>query len=588
MSFRMRGQRVRVCVGIILLAAFTFARPADGQQALAELPPEVLAYADTVLFNGKVLTADDQFSVAEAVAIRDGKFLAVGTTERILKMAGPETRRIDLSGATAAPSFIDTHNHLGDYVLRYMFLEDRGVQYEGELVNVSIRWADREMALRDIDRFVKAAPPGEIVQFSMWGAQSLLRQWRLSRDDLDRLAPNNPLVLRTNILPPVAVNTAMLKWADIPEDTAGAPAPGEIFISGAAAAQLEERLRWAVPLTKLEEWYRKIMHRVNSWGLTSVTTRIRPESFTALREIWLKGQMTVRWRVAFPGPLDIRRTGNLTDIGDDLLRISGASSGGFVPGDPAAAGLWMFDPPLHPLPVESRNPQEWLARWPQGREAMVEAWRYGWTLPNTHVQGDRAAAEFLNAIEEARKNPIVPTAFQRFTIDHNPVVRPEDMQKMKELGVIPSIVPRQLFVKSYRDNLVRAFGIERLSRFIAIKSFLEAGVQPTIEADTGHPNDGRPLWKIEKIVTRKDDEGRVWSPEQKVTRQEALWMNTIWAARYNGDEKILGTIEPGKLADLVVLDGDYLTVPEDQISRLPVRMTLVGGLIVYETNPAGR
>ena len=105
MSFRMRGQRVRVCVGIILLAAFTFARPADGQQALAELPPEVLAYADTVLFNGKVLTADDQFSVAEAVAIRDGKFLAAGTTERILKMAGPETRRRDLSGATAAPSF---------------------------------------------------------------------------------------------------------------------------------------------------------------------------------------------------------------------------------------------------------------------------------------------------------------------------------------------------------------------------------------------------------------------------------------------------------------------------------------------------
>ena len=580
------SQSWRVRTGMMLLAAVTFARPAEGQQTLAELPPEVLAYADTVLFNGKVLTADDQFSVAEAVAIRDGKFLAVGTSERILKMAGPETQRLDLRGDTAVPGFIDTHNHLGDYILRYMFLEDRGVQYEGELLNVTLLWANREMALRDIERFARATPPGELVQLTLREGPERLRQWQLTREELDRVAPDNPLFLHSNNLRPIAINTAVLKWAPIPEDLPGAPAPGEIFISGLAARRLEDRLRWATPLPKLEEWHRKIMERANSWGLTTVATRIRPESFTALREIWVKEQMTMRWRVAFPGPLDIPRTGNLTDIGDDLLRIAGAG-GGFVPGDPAALGIWLFDPPLHPLPVESENPQEWLARWPQGRDAMVEAWRYGWSIPNSHVKGDLAAFQFLRAVEEAQKNPMVPTSRQRFTIDHNLTVRPQEIEKMKDLGVIPSLQVRGLFATYDRNQMIPVFGVDRLSsRFLTIRSFLEAGVRPTVEADSGDSNHGRPLWKIEKIVTRKDDEGRVWGPDQKVSRQEALWMNTSWAAHYTGDEKILGTIEPGKLADLVILEGDYLTVPEDQISQLSIRMTLVGGRIVHEATAA--
>jgi len=579
------------------LAAAAVVPAARGQQGIADIPPEVLAYPDTILFNGKILTADEKFTVVQAIAVRDGKFLAVGTNDRILKMAGPATQKMDLRGASVVPGFIDTHDHLGDYVIRYMFLEDRGVKFEGEMVNASISWKDREAALRDIERYVKATPPGELVQFSIWNGSRLFRQWKVTREDLDRIAPNNPLVLRTNILPPFAVNTAMLKWAEIPSDMRGAPSPADIFVSGAAVRQLEERLRWAVPMPKLEEWHRKIMQRVNSWGLTLVETRIRPESFSALREIWVKGQMTVRWRVAFPGSVDIPRTGNLTDIGDDLLRITGASAGGNVPGDPAAAGFWMFDPPLNPIPPEQQasdgeggggNPQEWLARWPQTRQAMIEAWRYGWSIPNTHVNGDRAAFEFLRAVEEARGNPVVPTTRQRFTIDHNPVVRPEDMKKMKDLGVIPSVVPRQLFSAAYAEELIPVFGVDRLSsRFITMRSFLDAGIRPTIEADSGHPVDGRPLWKIEKIVSRKDDLGRVWGPDQKVTRQQALWMNTSWAAVATGDEKTLGTIEPGKLADLVVLGGDYLTVPEDQLSELPIRMTLVDGRIVYEAIASG-
>jgi hypothetical protein len=115
-----------------------------------------------------------------------------------------------------------------------------------------------------------------------------------------------------------------------------------------------------------------------------------------------------------------------------------------------------------------------------------------------------------------------------------------------------------------------------------VKTYIKLGMKPSGGGDI----DGRPyrdpLWVIEKFVTRKDEKGRVWNPTEKVTRQEGLWMMTNWAAYNRGDEKKMGTIEAGKLADLVVLDADYMAVPEDDISKIPVVMTVVGGKVVYE------
>ena len=116
-----------------------------------------------------------------------------------------------------------------------------------------------------------------------------------------------------------------------------------------------------------------------------------------------------------------------------------------------------------------------------------------------------------------------------------------------------------------------------------LKKYLDAGIRPTIEADTGEKGTGEPLWTIEKAITRKvDGSSRVWGADQAVTRQDALRMKTIWPAAYTGDESELGSLEPGKLADVVVLDRDYLTVPEEEISELKVVMTMVGGKIVYQ------
>ena len=118
---------------------------------------------------------------------------------------------------------------------------------------------------------------------------------------------------------------------------------------------------------------------------------------------------------------------------------------------------------------------------------------------------------------------------------------------------------------------------------LPVKSLIQAGFKPTSESDSWYFPASYPFWHLEKLVTRKDDKfGVVWGPDERVSRQEALWMKTNWAARYTGDEQDMGTIEPGKLADLVVLDQDYMSIPEDKISEIEVLLTMIGGKVVFD------
>lgn len=572
---------------LLLPAAILFVKPAVGQQSLAEIPPEVLAYADIVLFNGKVLTVDNRFTVAEAVAIRDEKILAVGATPRILKMAGPQTRKIDLAGRTVLPGLIDPHYHLDDYAMNNMLIEEKGIPWEGKLDRMRLHWKDVDMALRDVQKAVRAAPPGELVRMAVFvlPGNEILPQIRMAQ--LDAISPQNP-VMFTEISPgsPIAVNTKALEWAKIPPGTAGLPQDGGILIGAGAARLLESYLTWAIPTEKLIPWHKKMLERVNSWGLTMAVTRINPEQFNALRELWLQKELTVRWRVGFPGPVDYPRTGNVSDIGDDWLRISG--SGNMNLGGPdSTLGLWSSKKPLSP-PEEAAA----VSGWAQARPRLLETLRYGWSIPNSHVKGDIAVSKILDVVEEARKNPIARSSNQRFTMDHMYEVDDRDIERLQKLGIIPSsTIGRDIFSQSAlgSDAYEAVLGTEYVNKMFPLKKYLEAGIRPTLEADMGDDVTGKPLFTIEKAVCRcVDGSARVWGRDQKVSREDALRMKTIWAAAYVGDEKILGSIEPGKLADLVVLEDDYLTAPEDQIAEIPVRMTLVGGRIVYQASGSNR
>jgi len=140
-----------------------------------------------------------------------------------------------------------------------------------------------------------------------------------------------------------------------------------------------------------------------------------------------------------------------------------------------------------------------------------------------------------------------------------------------------------VFTQQNIENNVYMYGADQVNEMLPLSSYIKVGIRPSLEADGGWDPGGRPFWKIMKAITRKDDrEGRVWNEEEKVTRQQALWMSTKWSAYTVGDGEKLGSIEPGKLADLVVLEKDYMAVPEDEISDIPIGMTVVGGKIVYQ------
>ena len=577
---------------VVVLAIFAWARMASSQQP-ADLPPEVVAYADMVFYNGKVYTADDQFTVAEAVAVRDGKIMAIGTSQRILRMAGPRTQKVDLQNRKSiVPAFWDTHYHVDDHAMRMMLLEEKNIQWEGKNLWNTLHWEDTVTGLRDIERAVRAAKPGEVVWVPVTNPTARTIVSKMTLGQLDTVSPENPLIISGPVrLQPVAANSLVYqKLVSIPPNTEGMPKGNSAVISGKAKEMLHDYVRWMIPIEQQIPWHKEAMRRSNSWGVVGVDTRVEPSHLTAIREIWAAGEMTIRLRAAIqvvdagdPETI-IRSMGNFSDVGDDLLKITGIGGGSSLGGGGLGFGeAWSFDrqrnPPDPQLPY---GRDSWS---PGSRDELLTAIRYGWNVNNSHVVGDRAVAEYLEALEEAWKSRIVRSKTQRLTIDHTPMARPEEIRKMKELGVMPSIAPWHFFVYGGGpDEITAVYGREEAHRMLPIKSYLDMGIHAALEADVIQSPDGLPLWKIEKAVARKDDRGRVWGPQEKITREQALWMSTIWPAEQCGDGDQMGNIRVGKLADLVVLGDDYMAVSEDEISEIPILMTVLGGKVVYESS----
>ncbi len=612
-SFLRRMDQRRWLVGVLLLAMIGIAgERVPAQQA--NLPPEVIAYADLVLYNGKVLIADDNFATAEAVAIRDGKFLAVGTADRILPMAGPKTRKIDLKGRTAMPGILDLHQHPFVYGMKAYWVVKNNVPWEGRLPGMTemekalgVAWSDANMALRDIERAVKAAQPGELVVIPEAFGRGINICEAAKLAEIDAVSPNNPVIfLGTVNLAAYAMNSRAPSLLNL--------RPGAPIFREEGSACLAERvgrfsevvkavsdyLYWRIPLEEQMPAFRLATRRASQYGITLAKEHGPLALLTGIRELWARRELTVRLRMPYPlypegGEFDVvvpkseaenlfKRIGNLSGIGDDMWRFVGMRPQG-VGGNTQMGGAWTVEPKVRELPGRPSNPYGGRPGEGKGdeafsgREALVQAIRYGWDVSADHTVGDRAVAEVLKAIEEGLKTQLVKRPNQLLTMNHTPMARLEQIQKMKELGIRTSIGPWHVFWDPAIDATIYQYG-EGVQKMVPIQSYIKLGLKPALEGDTFY---NPPFWRMEKAITRKDDKGRVVNAAEKVTRQEALWMSTNWPAYHLGEEKKLGTVEPGKLADLIVLDGAYLTVPEDEISEIRVLMTVVGGKVVYES-----
>lgn len=584
------------------------------------LPPEILAYADTVVYNGNVLTADDDFTIAEAAAIRDGRFIAVGSGERILRMAGPATKRINLEGKTVVPGFIDSHFH----TYRYAFDPYMGGDHLWPVIELQeLSEKTKEALLEVLERKAKEVPrrEGWFIVTNSWGESkspltySLMPQLRV--EDLDRIFPDEPATVSSShgdLYTYYIVNSRGLElfFEKYPQaenhpglvrDSDGKPTG---MIRGSLARKFGTEFLPFPDIEKAIRLLREANLRYNQQGITTIVSKTHGWTMTAIRELWARKELTTRWYAGIDIPFEgrdpepaLKRLGNLSDIGDSMFKIMGGQ--GSVPREFFDA---TWEPPRNlsgATQVPGREPEENPAEPDRGAYAFA---KYGWNITGTHSLGDRSNDALLDAIEEGLKDQVLKARGQHFAIEHGLMVTRQtpagnQFERMKQLGVIPSVnigillePPRierglPLSHMAKYEMLDYMFGTERVGQMVPARSLIDAGIKPVAESDRGKYPLSSPLWILQHLITRKDDKyGNVYGASERISRKEALWMKTNWQSQFVGEED-LGTIEAGKLADLVVLGKDYLTVPEDEIWNIPVVLTMVGGKVVYDRERDG-
>ena len=598
-------------------------RPAAAQ--VQPVPPELLAYPNLVVVNGKVLTVDPQFSVAEAVAIRDGRILAVGTSADIRRLVGPTTRVVDAGGRSVVPGFIDSD---GDNAFA------GGDLYKDTMVNGKIGTRVRDDSvpamLKQVSALVAQAAAGSPVWVRM--ADEWIGQLsKLTAKDLDAIAPNNPLSLSLSSSEGV-VNTLMLNRAfaaglprdhiGVVKDAAGRPT-GQLF--GAAIGMVGWNLRdWPELTDAIFDDQLKINSRFLRGGVTTVTGHASGYTVTIMSQLYHQGRLNLRIRpdldFARQNPLAVqflRRTPNLVDfeLGDGMVRVVGAAVGP-VDGASDDGGILTHQPKAN-IPANVGGSRTGTNKWTgssfTGRQwadlspaeqAQTEAGtlllmrKHGWNIGGNHNMGSQAGAIVLQTLSDAEKQPDikVKTMLGRNALDHNLIWDEKSIALAMEMG---DRVAYGLNAELWNPRVVR--GVEMLQAQYAdglhtaqpVRELLKAGIRVHFEG--GDP-DEPPMWRAQRFITRvaryatRSERGAqgtgnvVWGRQHAVDRKEALRMLTIAAAAFINEEKMLGSIEKGKYADLVVLNGDYMSAPENEIEKLEPVMTIVGGNVVFEAS----
>jgi predicted amidohydrolase YtcJ len=525
---------------------------------------------DLVLFNGKVITVDRDFSIHEAVAIIGDRIMAVGNDDQMKTVAGPATRMIDLKGRTVMPGLMDNHLHGAGGGPGVDLSRARSI-------------ADLNAAL---DARVRASRPGDvIVSNGDWHEAQLKEQSLPLRDDLDRVAPQNPIVLVRGGHEYILNSAALSLWG-ITESTPQ-PAGGRItkYDNGRLNGELVDtakalvRLPPSPPRTPQQQIddraadYKKL----NEAGLTSIRhPGISIAEYRMLQEMQKQGQLSIRINALLRPAISasgidpaLAASGIKQNEGDEQLRIGGiklAVDGGFE------GGLMRE---LYEKPWDENGTYRGLQTIETERytAAVRELNRQDWRVA-THAVGDAAIDLVLNAYDKANADRSI--VGRRWSIEHAFIGRRDQLQRMKALGIAIS-AQSHLFLAG--PSLVKYWGQTRAAITTPVKMYLDA--QLPVSSGTDAPVvPYPPLWTIYHFITRDTISGGVLGADQRVSRPDALRMATINNAWLNMEERTKGSLEPGKLADLLILDEDPLTCPEPRLRDAKVLTTMVGGKVV--------
>jgi predicted amidohydrolase YtcJ len=534
---------------------------------------------DLVFVNGKVFTADARSLLAEAFAVKDGRFTAVGTSAAIRAQIGPATKVVDLNGRFVTPGLADGHFH--------------GVAGGPGLDLADVRSLDELFGV--VGRAAKDAPAGAvIVSNSDWHEAQLKEQRLPTAKELDQFAPANPVVLVRGGHEYI-LNSAALAYWKITESTRS-PAGGEIGKgpSGELNGELVDNARSFVtlpspPPPKIDDVL-ATQRTLNGYGITSarVTGSFRLGEFfhvlDLVRDARRRGQLTVRYNIYLPASragvraVDVQSVRDILarsplrqDEGDEWVRIGGVKLGV----DGGFEGGFMTQPFIGAM---GRNGTYYgINTVPAGPyTAIVKMLNQdGWRV-TTHTVGDAALDEVLDAYEAANSERSI--ASRRWAIEHLFVSRPDQVARLRKLDVALS-VQDHLYLAA--PSLKKYLGIERASQITPVKTYLENGF--LVVGGTDSPVvPVNPFWQFYHFLTRDTMTDGVYGENERVTsRVDLLRMITINYAKLTGEADIKGSIESGKLADFVVLSDDILTVPEQKIVNMKALATYVGGNEVY-------
>jgi predicted amidohydrolase YtcJ len=552
--------------------------------------------ADVIIFNAKVITVNSNFALAEAVAVRGDSIIAVGKDRQIERLKGPDTWMIDAHGRTVMPGLYDSDIH----------------SYQAAVSESNAPVIHSIVEGLDYIRHQAADKPADSWIVVERAYPTRLTEGRLpTKAELDKAAPKHPVYWNCGAL--AMINSRALALAKITSATTNPPG-GELVLEE-TTHQPTGLLRNAASLLKLptvrppsasqrRKALKHLYQLYNEQGITSITeSAADPEAIDFFRELSQSGELTVRIncaRLMAPGATPDETLARLaaltnappgklpygpTGVGDDWVRIGPLKTrmdGSILDATAYMRTPWGIGPTYQITEPADRgvlyvNPD--LAA-----DLFLQAAQADWQI-SADCTGDAALDQLLNCFQKVQFKTDITK--RRFLINHASFQADQDWSRCKQLGIVASLQPDWLYCDG--ASLEKTFGNKRLVNFLAFKSWFDchliigAGSDHAANLDSlASTNPWNPWLGIWITLARQTEQGAEIWPEEKLTREQAIQFYTINNAYLSFDEKKKGSLEPGKLADLIMIDNDILKCPLDNIRQTKVQLTMVGGKIVWQ------
>ena len=531
---------------------------------------------DLVVLNARVLTVDARRPRAQAFAVRDGRFVAVGESADIRALAGPRTQTYDAKGMTIVPGFIDCHNHaMGEWLLYEVLV---GNPFEVEFVTI-------DGIVGKLRAKAQTLPPDTWIEGFFYDDTKVKDGRLITVHDLDRVSTTQPVVVRHRGGHTSFYNSRALAMAGVTKATPNPPGGtydkgsdgelnGRVTDLATAVFQGVGKRQTFTPEEVARRSRDGLAHISKSfvrYGLTSV--HHEGGDLGAIQDVRARGDL--KHRVSYecqPGVMEAMiRSGLQTGFGDEWIKL-GATAEHLVDGSFSERTMAMSHPYAGGSPPYYGN----LTETQDVLNAWIERVHRAGIDPNCHANGDVAIGQVLTAVERAQS--LFPRPNARAKITHCTLLNPQLIARIKAAGVVPAVFSTYAY---YNSDKFPFYGEGTISHAMCFRDLIDAGV-PVCAGSDFQPGPFSPLMAIQAMVTRTGWDGKTWGANQKITVDEALKVNTLNGAYASHEEQLKGSITAGKLADFVVLADDPHGVDPGKIKDIRIVRTVTGGATTYQ------